>query len=325
MSACGDGVQQGTETCDGVDLSGHSCFSQGLEGQGLRCNPTCDAFDTSSCAASVCGTGTRRGDEVCDGQDFGGVTCQTLGFNGGRLKCGANCSSFDTSECCCTDGRAGCPECLCGNGIVDPQEICDGQALGAYTCFTLGFNGGTLRCQPSCVAFDVSGCIKFSCGNGVREGQEQCDAADLNGRTCQSFAFDSGTLRCSSTCLFDLSGCGWTCGDGVRRGDEVCDRMVLNGQTCQDFGFDAGTLSCAADCRAYDTGGCCLTNGSGPVCPVCGNGAREAPYELCDGTDLAGESCQSLGRPPGDLVCNATCNGFDTSGCVGFLKAPEKR
>jgi len=322
MSICGDGVQQGNEACDGADLDGHTCISEGLEGFGLACKPTCDEFDFSACAVSICGSGIRRGSEVCDSTDLGGSSCQTLGFNGGRLKCGANCTSFDTSECCCSDGRPGCPVCLCGNGVIDPQEECDGSSLGGRTCFTFGFDGGTLSCSSSCNGFDLSGCIEFSCGNGVREGQEECDAQDFDGMTCQSFAFDTGMLKCSSSCTFDMSGCGWTCGDGDRRGDEVCDRMALNGLNCQDFGFDSGTLACAADCRNYDTGGCCRTSGAGPLCPVCGNGLREAPYELCDGSDLGGESCQSLGRPPGELACNSTCNGFDTSGCIGFLKQP---
>jgi hypothetical protein len=47
---------------------------------------------------------------------------------------------------------------------------------------------------------------------------------------------------------------------------------------------------------------------------VCGNGVRE-PLEVCDGSDLAGETCVTLGFESGTLACNASCSAFDTSGC----------
>src|SRR5262249_27344865 len=37
--------------------------------------------------------------------------------------------------------------------------------------------------------------------------------------------------------------------------------------------------------------------------------------EQCDGADLAGQSCQSLGFTSGTLACGRTCV-FDTSGCA---------
>ncbi len=46
----------------------------------------------------------------------------------------------------------------------------------------------------------------------------------------------------------------------------------------------------------------------------CGNNVREES-EVCDGTDLAGQTCQSLGFDAGTLACNVNCDGFNTSGC----------
>jgi hypothetical protein len=44
--------------------------------------------------------------------------------------------------------------------------------------------------------------------------------------------------------------------------------------------------------------------------------------EPCNGTDLKGATCQSLGHAPGTLACNATCTGFDVSGCTnGYVEA----
>jgi len=46
----------------------------------------------------------------------------------------------------------------------------------------------------------------------------------------------------------------------------------------------------------------------------CGNALAE-PGELCDATDLAGQTCQSQGFAGGTLACDSDCGGFDTSGC----------
>ncbi|HKA53822.1 MAG TPA: YncE family protein [Candidatus Binatia bacterium] len=48
---------------------------------------------------------------------------------------------------------------------------------------------------------------------------------------------------------------------------------------------------------------------------LCGNDSVE-PTEECDGTDLAGESCTSLGFSGGTLGCSNTCE-FETKDCTG--------
>lgn len=54
------------------------------------------------------------------------------------------------------------------------------------------------------------------------------------------------------------------------------------------------------------------------VAPECGNNLSE-PGEVCDGTDLGGESCQSRGFDFGDLYCLGDCSGFDESGCGSYV------
>ena len=51
---------------------------------------------------------------------------------------------------------------------------------------------------------------------------------------------------------------------------------------------------------------------------TCGNNLKEGT-ELCDGTDLGGNSCTTIGGgfTGGTLACNPTCNGWNTSGCTG--------
>jgi beta-lactamase superfamily II metal-dependent hydrolase len=48
--------------------------------------------------------------------------------------------------------------------------------------------------------------------------------------------------------------------------------------------------------------------------PVCGDGSVKGG-EQCDGADLNGYSCESLGYSGGTLACSVTCS-FDTSGCT---------
>lgn len=66
-----------------------------------------------------------------------------------------------------------------------------------------------------------------------------------------------------------------------------------------------------------------------PATAECGNGIRETG-EACDGADLGGFDCATLGFKSGTLACNGTCR-LDTSQCVaqsicgnGVLEAGEE-
>ncbi|MES1242912.1 MAG: prenyltransferase/squalene oxidase repeat-containing protein [Acidobacteriota bacterium] len=98
------------------------------------------------------------------------------------------------------------------------------------------------------------------------------------------------------------------CGDGaVNRPGEACDGSVPAGLTCQGVGMGSGTLACSPQCT-LDTSGC-----SAP--PVCGDNLRNQPFEICDGTDLASQTCQTQGFATGNLACAADCLSFNVSGC----------
>ncbi|HEX3127669.1 MAG TPA: DNRLRE domain-containing protein [Thermoanaerobaculia bacterium] len=56
-----------------------------------------------------------------------------------------------------------------------------------------------------------------------------------------------------------------------------------------------------------------LTDMADPDCS-CGNGVKEA-WEICDGSDLGGQTCTGLGFGGGTLACNANCT-FNTSSCT---------
>ncbi len=97
---------------------------------------------------------------------------------------------------------------VCGNGIVEGDETCDGNDLRGFTCQDFVYTGGELKCSADC-RFDYSDCFYAVCGNGVAEHGEICDDTDLRGETCVSQGYDNGgDLACLEDCSgFDTSGC----------------------------------------------------------------------------------------------------------------------
>jgi len=204
----------------------------------------------------------------------------------------------------------------CGNGIIEAGEECDGRDLDGEDCVTQGFpDGGALGCADDCT-FDTSNCttVEPMCGDGaINAPGEECDGADLNGQDCTTQGFDGGELGCADDCSFDISGCMDTpppCGNGALDPGEACDGANLDGETCVTQGFPGGgTLACNDNCLGFDTSACMAG-------PMCGNGTAEAP-EVCDGIDLAGETCVTQGFPSGGvLTCNLDCMGYDTTACI---------
>lgn len=60
--------------------------------------------------------------------------------------------------------------------------------------------------------------------------------------------------------------------------------------------------------------------GGGPF-PTCGDGTVNVPGEHCDGSDLGGASCASLGFLGGVLGCSPACR-FDSAACLLSLPTP---
>jgi hypothetical protein len=142
------------------------------------------------------------------------------------------------------------------------------------------------------------------CGNNVIEGNELCDLAQVNDETCQSLGYQGGELGCLLTCdEYNLLGC-FICGNDFIDIAEDCEGGVVPEEiTCESLGYEGGALLCGVDCL-YDT----------DDCSICGDGIRQGP-ESCDGIDLGGEDCTSLGLSGGSLACNLTGCSFDPTGC----------
>jgi len=131
---------------------------------------------------------------------------QTDGGQGDALATDANASDAQTTDAQTTDGGL-----LCGNDVLDSNELCDGSDFGGQTCLSgLGLTQGTLSCTTDCLV-NYTDC--YTCGNANVEGPEMCDGPNLGGNTCAQLGATGGSLSCTSLCELDLSGC-FTCGDG---------------------------------------------------------------------------------------------------------------
>jgi len=225
------------------------------------------------------------------------------------------CSDDSSHGSVCGDGTCqidesatSCPQdCSCGNGKVNHGEACDGADLDSQNCASVGHGAGTLGCNADCT-FDYSGC-EGRCGNGILDGTDSCDGTDLGGKSCADLGFSSGNLACKDDCTFDVSDCTGGCGNAVADGTEDCDGADLGNQNCGTVGFVSGSLGCKDDCT-FDLSQCI---------GGCGNGAvdeHDAAFEQCDGADLGGEDCSSLGFSGGILGCKDDCR-FDETGCTG--------
>jgi hypothetical protein len=199
---CGDGVVGPTESCDGSNLAGETCMSQGFTSGTLGCAIDCNDFDVGNCTISSCGNGVVDMGELCDGPELSGQTCDSIGFAGGQLGCNPNCLSFNTS---------GCVEAACGNGVLEQGETCDGNALNGQTCVSQGFSGGSLLCNGSCTGYNTAGCVIDDGDCCVPHGYIGCQDAGLTACVCgldpyccntqwDQYCVNSAILDCGAFC-----------------------------------------------------------------------------------------------------------------------------
>jgi hypothetical protein len=116
-------------------------------------------------------------------------------------------------------------EGICGNGIVDGNEVCDGDNLNGADCVSQGFADGPLVCAVTCVIFNTDACI--------------AGAANVVINELTSAGDDSIELYNSGTASGDLS--GWYIGDSA------FDPADVVGTEMQRYVFPAATTLAAGE------------------------------------------------------------------------------
>jgi len=232
-----------------------------------------------------CGLKDPDGEAGCEAEDCDFIDGLCRGIADRSIGCFSGTSVIET-------------EAVCGDNIIEGSEICEvGNDLifgttdddtGTETCILQGFESGELYCAETCAEFDTSNCseIVAECGDGECNGIETCETCEADCNPCEEEP---------------------VCGNSVVEDPEVCDPPGQRNCTINEY---AGTQECNADCSAL---GSCIVE------EYCGDNTINGT-ETCDGTELAGETCDSQGAGTGDLACLADCSGFDTGGCSEELQ-----
>jgi hypothetical protein len=118
----------------------------------------------------------RRGRQACAATIAACVDMgDQLGF--GDLRRG--CKQAAVGLCKQSGPDACVPPPICGNGVIEGDETCDGDDLGGLTCQDLGYVGGDLYCTFTC-GLDPSGCLPAAlAGSGQTAFYVPGDDGDL--------------------------------------------------------------------------------------------------------------------------------------------------
>jgi hypothetical protein len=205
QAACGNGVVEGSELCDGNCPAScnddNACTTDGATGEATSCNRVC-----SHTAITMC----KNGDGCC----------------------APGCNSGNDNDCSAT----------CGNAVVDNGERCDGNCPVSCNdddaCTSDALSGTAAQCNVQCTSTAITACrdgdgccpsscranndddCEPACGNGAVEPGEECEPSSSN------------DPNCSQGCLLPASECKV---QAEERGEDPNDVCVECGcDSCTD-------------------------------------------------------------------------------------------
>jgi alpha-tubulin suppressor-like RCC1 family protein len=204
----------------------------------------------------------------------------------------------------------------CGNAVIDNNEECDPLNTSNTNCLTYGYYGGDLTCNNDCT-LNFSKCEIYGwCGDGAIQDvySEECDIGTVNGNTCDLFGYYGGEITCDASCQLDISQCidAGKCGDGFINGNEECEGNTTEADSCFTLGYYGGELTCDASRCIFDQSDCKSYGWCGDGITHDGTGEFT---ETCDGTNLNGDTCISLGYDIGTLSCSSDCSSYNETLC----------
>jgi hypothetical protein len=254
----------------------------------------------------------------------------------------ACCTSW--TQTCADVADAFCEICntddVCGNGVTETGETCDGVDVGGEDCLSQTFDGGVLLCEDDCSALDPSNCFDFEGDCCAEHPEPGCDDSDCTDAVCTAFppccdpgfGWDPFCVMLADDNCDGLCFVADICGNDVIDGTPVepCDGIDLGGQDCTDFAFETGTLACMPDCSDFDTSDCydfaedCCHELGTPGCTddtceadICAVDAYCCDTQwdaLCEAE--ANGYCALCGTGTGDCCTDTGAVGCDDAACV---------
>lgn len=330
--AKGSSCYSGLPSCVQIGTTESYCWTENALACTDNCESTWPEAYNLQCSVVHCSNGILDEDET--GIDCGGADCPACGSTCASNQC-KNASDqcvFQSNLTCGLNGAA-CVDCVaqgkicdlstgscvttsvvCGNGVIDPSEQCDGANLNGESCVTQGFNSGTLICHPAGTPnecqFNTS-----SCEQACTNGEERCNSnipSQLRTEVCVDGVWQTETQTAPDS-KPNIPGLQWegdcTIGDSCDAdSSRSCGRDV--GDTSDWYCFGIEPFDCTSSClsewpEAY-MNQCSAT---------CGNGIAE-PGEQCDGADFRGRTCSTYQSfSGGTLNCTSSCT-ISTSECI---------
>ena len=275
-----------------------------MDGDGC-CPEGCEGTTDGDCS-NACGDGIVEGPEACDGNCptscDDGNTCTTDTLLGSAAACSAQCSFDPIATCQSGDGccPAGCdasrdndcaPSQMCGNGIVEAGESCDGNCPTSCNdgnaCTSDVMNGTAASCNVTCTNAAITSC---------QSGDGCCPAG------C-TFANDNDCACTPKTCAQVGAECGMI--------DDGCGSTVACANTCSTIELCSGTTcvqenNIGNDCTDYPQ--CSSTNHA--VCFLDPGWPDGYCSLICDGASgntlcPTGSHCADFGN--NEAYCLSTC------------------
>jgi subtilisin-like proprotein convertase family protein len=293
--------------------------------------------DTTTGTPDDCGNGTIDPGEDCDGDELGSATCASVGAgNEGELACTDDCE-FDTSDCvdtCGLDrfewGFLSCPE----NWTHGPIS---GAWNDSWECGTPVTGPGNDPDHEGVWATDLAGSYYSSESSALISPAitlANCPGENLWLVFEHWYEFDDmfASDRDGGIVQVSTNGINWDTVEPVRNGYGSQTLNTVYTPPDGEVGYtgDSDWLISAASLSDYGGEPDLLVRfvfGSGTnytddgwfidwvALSKCGDGNITAD-EQCEGMDLQGESCASLGLDAGTLACDPSTCFFDTSGCT---------
>jgi hypothetical protein len=258
---------------------------------------------------AACG-GKRLGDGInlavpdAGGRDSAGSTEAGAPGSGGTAGadnpvCARAACNAAISDLCCPPGCTGATDVDCGgcgNGRLEPGEVCDPLETCPSSCPQLKCEKQRLKSEGTCADVCVSAGPQTAC----QSGDECCPAGCTN--------------------VTDRD-CTATCGNDTLEPGELCDPLASCPQSCPTRGCTLLSLKDAGTClaRCVEVGqqtacqpddGCCptgCTTANDNDCAVqCGNGVVEG-QETCDPLASCPAACPAMGCRLRTLINGGTC------------------